>query len=982
MIKCNASRLLIARILIYLSLALLTTTTAASRQYAVIHYQQSNGFPGSYGYNIYQDHFGYLWISTENGLSRFNGYEFKLFTTKDGLPDNEVFDMKEDSRYRLWFTPFASTLGYIKNEKVYDLRNDSLLSKLHFKTKPDGMLFDRYDNLLIFTGTVVNCITRDGRLKRFDFSINNKGGRGMCAYKADSGKLHIIYLSTIYQYDNNRFKRIMTFDRNDLKFGTQFFPGCLSIMNIDDAKAFVAKAVQLHTSFYSDREELNRVNGIVSISKDQLAVCRKDGCFLVDKNTAKITDTLLFKHNVSSMQSTTDGSLWLLTHGNGVFRFLRSPVQSLDLPNIPASVFYVGGQKGTVYAVLEKGHCIIADSGQSNMLVAREPEYINGSTSYDIYTYLGRNNRGEWICCAADIRRYKKLGENATDFIPSGYTKDVFDEDSTHLLVGTNQGLYRINKDLLKLTDTLIKERVTSVVKTGQVIYAGTLDGLLAGTAPSQFRRVFTSTPELNSHIVKLCADMNGVLWAANNKGELIVVKNYNVLAVINNKTGLQCNRISAIGASQKLIWVGTDNGLYGIRNTFPYTVTRHLTYETGLNSNQVNSLYIQDGKVRIGTTNGINYFNEEDVLQQLSQSKLIINSITNGTNAIAADTGIIKVSQKALAIDFDIIDFAGGQKPLFQYRLNNDSDWVSIENSNLYFPSIPYGDFAITIQAFSPNWKNGSLRALHFYHPYPFYFHWWFIVLVSLIVISITSGGIVLFIRRVRKKDHEKLSVQRSLLQLEQMALQGQMNPHFIFNCITAIKHYYNSGHKEKANDFVDAFSSMIRQTFEMGTEAFVSLDKELNYLAQYLSLEQKRFDHSFSFSITKDLSLPETAIPVPAMLLQPIAENAVRHGIRHLSDRRGIINISVTQKENIVAIVITDNGIGRQKSRSYGLMYQQVAHITSTTVNAKRIDILNKLFEYQIVHITEDVTDEQNEITGTRVYISYPLTIRDLQY
>src|SRR5687768_13643477 len=89
-----------------------------SQEYAIVHYDRSGGFPGNYCYGIYQDKQGYIWMSTENGLARFNGYEFRLFTTKDGLPDNEVFSLNEDWKGRLWFAPFANSVGYIFNEKV------------------------------------------------------------------------------------------------------------------------------------------------------------------------------------------------------------------------------------------------------------------------------------------------------------------------------------------------------------------------------------------------------------------------------------------------------------------------------------------------------------------------------------------------------------------------------------------------------------------------------------------------------------------------------------------------------------------------------------------------------------------------------------------------------------------------------------------------------------------------------------------------
>jgi len=523
---------------------------------------------------------------------------------------------------------------------------------------------------------------------------------------------------------------------------------------------------------------------------------------------------------------------------------------------------------------------------------------------------------------------------------------------------------------------------VTSVAKLGNTIYAGTLDGLMAGDTSENFHQIFSSNSTLNGHIVTLSAGADHILWVANNKAELIAVTGDKITAVINDRNGLQCNRISVIKTSSRFIWVGTDKGLYAINNKAPYNIVRHLTYITGLNNNQINCLDVHNGRVWIGTPDGINYFEEQDIFEQVSEPNLIINSIRNGNITLPISWNPITLPQKTLAIDFDIIDYSSGQKPLYQYRLNNDSVWINLDNSKLYFPSVPYGSFTISIKALSPNWKNSAHCTLAFYHPYPFYLRWWFLISASLILIGCIVGIVALFIKRVRTKDKEKIATQRNLLQLEQMALQGKMNPHFIFNCIAGIKQYYSNGDLEKANSFVDEFASLIRQTFDMGTELFVSLDKELNYLTRYLSIEQTRFNDSFDFTITKDLTISESFIYIPTMLLQPVVENAVRHGVRHLTNRRGEIKINVVQKNERIEITITDNGVGRQKSSSFGRMYQNIIRLTSSTVNTKRIDILNQLFEQQIINITEDILNEQNEVIGTRVLISYPMNIHQLQH
>jgi hypothetical protein len=471
------------------------------------------------------------------------------------------------------------------------------------------------------------------------------------------------------------------------------------------------------------------------------------------------------------------------------------------------------------------------------------------------------------------------------------------------------------------------------------------------------------------------------MLWAANGNAELLGIYNDKLVTIFNLKNGLQCNRITSLKASDKFIWVGTDNGLFAINQQPPYDIVRHITYATGLNSNQVNCLDVHKKRIWVGTINGVNYFDEDDVFRVRDSSEIIVNSIRNGDSILTPSEGVLTLTDKTLSVDFDVIDFSGGSRPVFQYRIGDNGDWIALEGTHLNFPALPYGKFTLTLRAFSPNWAEGALFTQVFYNPPPFYRTWWFILTTSLGGIFIALFVAFLIIKRLRKRDKDKLLVQQNLLMLEQMALQGQMNPHFIFNCIAAIKQYYAIGNTQKADSFVDAFSLLIRQTFEMGTEIFISLYKEINYLNQYLFVEKTRFNDSFQYEVGIDIEGPGSRILVPAMLLQPIIENAVRHGVRHLPHGEGKITIQVVQKGGIVSFTITDNGIGRLRSEALKAQHF-LKPLTSSTVNDKRIHILNKLFEGKISMHIEDLYADGRSDCGTKVIISYPVNINELHY
>lgn len=173
-----------------------------------------------------------------------------------------------------------------------------------------------------------------------------------------------------------------------------------------------------------------------------------------------------------------------------------------------------------------------------------------------------------------------------------------------------------------------------------------------------------------------------------------------------------------------------------------------------------------------------------------------------------------------------------------------------------------------------------------------------------------------------------------------------------------------------------MDSFSSLIRQTFELSTNLFVPLLKELEYLNQYLKVERARFNNSFNYHIALSIP-PDSDIKVPSMLLQPILENAIRHGIRHLPDGMGIIEMSVSQVDEMVIIVISDNGIGIQNNIRLKKQSINTQSITSRTVNHKRIAILNQLLTQKISVQTTALVIDENGPSGTKATIIYPISI-----
>ena len=103
---------------------------AQAPQPVLHHYTVDEGLPSSEVYYALQDSRGYMWFATDRGVSRFNGYEFENFSTKDGLSDNTVFLIFEDFKTRIWYCTYSGRLSYFENDSIHTYKyNDKIAGR-------------------------------------------------------------------------------------------------------------------------------------------------------------------------------------------------------------------------------------------------------------------------------------------------------------------------------------------------------------------------------------------------------------------------------------------------------------------------------------------------------------------------------------------------------------------------------------------------------------------------------------------------------------------------------------------------------------------------------------------------------------------------------------------------------------------------------------------------------------------------------------
>lgn len=185
----------------------------------------------------------------------------------------------------------------------------------------------------------------------------------------------------------------------------------------------------------------------------------------------------------------------------------------------------------------------------------------------------------------------------------------------------------------------------------------------------------------------------------------------------------------------------------------------------------------------------------------------------------------------------------------------------------------------------------------------------------------------------------------QRKQNQIQQQihSIQNQLNPHFTFNALSSIQGLINTNKVNEANNYLSEFSVLLRSTLANSHLIYVPLNKELQLLKTYLKLEQLRFGFTYKFIVSESIS--QNDVDIPNFLLQPIIENAVKHGVSTL-EKDGFIQIHLEKANTNLVITISDNGRGfeeNSKRSGYGIQFIK-----------EKIKLLNTLLKYEAIQLT----------------------------
>lgn len=962
--------------LIYSLLFLCACCPIVAQEYNYVHYSEKDGLAGSTVYDMCQDKDGFMWFATESGLSRYDGTRFTTFTTKDGLPDNEVLKVFADSKGRVWIGTFNKELSYYYKGKVYNKRNDTLLNKLvlasvrlAFAEDSSGIVFISDEkNVIIISETkgVVKLLGESitGRKENIFNIINYMGDiiatdvLSRDGYKYDSSKCQFPF----YRNFPQEFVRIGN-------AGPQRFLVCYDEKG--NPISLPQKNGRLNYEAYKNKSTWSNTS---------------EGAWQIDTVNMKWGDLFLPGKAVTRTITDYEKNTWFATLGSGAYK-----LSSMSFKTLVSSKSTTANNIG-IYAFEKYEHGIIAGTDYNKAHLIKDgivTGNLDFTANYKFSNNPVQNNRLYTIKTLSNGTTLLgfdaflvKLGKGPASFSYRYPIKSIDEIDSSHIIIGIEEHVFKMKVSDFSITDTLWRSRCTKVLYANQKYYMGTVNGLYEVNQDKSFTYLGTLHHALSRRIADIKKDGSGILWIATSDAGIVAYKDGKIVHTVTENDGLASDICKTLFWQPPFLWAGTNKGLSKI-NTEQLNVPI-LNYSTsdGLASDFINAVYVEDSMVYVGTPSGITVFNENAVMSTSSCNLNMLGIKIGGRDTTVLDNYALSWHANSIGFEFVAISFKSAGDIVYKYMLEGlDTSWQQTRSTSINYPSLPTGEYTFLLEAVNKFGVKSKTIRVKFTIDAPLWKKWWFYVTVSVLVMGIALWIMQKRNQRIRKRLEEKNKMQRQLAELEQQALQSQMNPHFIFNCLNSIQQFIVLADIEEANKYLTAFARLIRQTLDNSAKKTLSIEEELTYLSSYLELEKMRFGNRFTYTIKVDDNIDKHDDWMPAMLLQPFAENSIRHGLADKKEEKGLLQISFAKEGNNIVCTIVDNGIGRQAS----FKRKSAAHIEyqskGMSLTQKRIELINQnnqshiqLTITDLYHPNPNNPQEEAKAAGTKVTLIIP--------
>ncbi|WP_162903388.1 sensor histidine kinase [Taibaiella koreensis] len=914
------------------------------------------GLAGDNIYSIVQDNDGFMWVATETGVSRFDGTTFKNFTVKDGLPSNDVNSLYPDQKGRIWMSPFQKGFCYYYRGKIHSSENDSLLRSLPALSENKGFSEDALGNILINTPTEVIYI-----------DIHNRGIRYPNPYSGPGFFEPILRptattlpLSIVKPY--LRKYKVHAFNLDWCPPIHPWGPGTVLGWVVDWSDR----------SFIIFREGMpprqikvsDNVISVLPLQRPNVLLTSAAGGYIYDLDADRTKDTLLSGIVVNCCIVDADSGIWLGTSGAGVYYFPLSAGRLISDKGLQVYDFYRRndelwiGSNNWQFWKLNKDHTAI-----ERKMTPKEVDPVLLSSPEG-------NMRRLPYYGLVKLLREKGIFKNFMGHKSLMNIKDTF-------VMATGAGaLYKLRPPNLLLDSVNVGQRLTCGYYRNGVYYAGTLDGLFMIPPGQSSYPVKGRTPLVKGSINAIAYSYkNDLLWVTTSDNGVYYIRDDEVVRRFDETNGLTSPICKCLFTDGTKAYVGTIDGLNVIDPEQAFRIDWYKVPD-GLPSNNINCIYAEGKQVWVGTSEGLALLDISRVRRK-PFFNLVLTNITVSGQGLPSDTGDINLAPGDNNIRFS---FAGISLPSlgdvrYSYRLNGlSSIWQQTREQSLHYPSLPPG--AYILELYATDRFDGRSNTIRF--AFTVQKKWWHYGWVQfaflLLVLGLFFSVFWWRTQRVQKRRREKVELKSRIIELEQMALRAQMNPHFIFNSLNSFYQYVIDKDLAGASKFIQDFSRLLRLLFETSALPAISLDKELDFLTTYLELERTKHSEAFSYSLQVQPDLLTEEIVIPSFVIQPFIENSIRHGIQNRRDKAGHIDLAVNIAGDCLVVAIADNGVGRRYTEALKQRTITIHNSKGIALTEERIALYNRSHRS---NIRFEIIDqyETGTATGTLVLFYFPL-------